>query len=406
MECPNYFWPWFSGEEYERRYANIRAAMEKKGLGALVVYGVSRSMNMDPGQTNIVYLASVASAGQTFIVFPLEGEPTMFIMYKNHVKNTKAMSPIRDVRAGGTFFEAGGMTHAPRRVAERLKELGLENRRIGIMGESAWLGIHLPHEAHETITGALPGAEFEVLTSWYEELRLIKSDEEIALMRRVAAMTDAAYEVMVRAVRPGVRPCDLYNDLVRASVDMGGRVCLGHVGRTPMSDPDMNYPHYYPLTTPIRAGDAVMTEVAVGTAGYSGKIWGTFFVGDPTPEYEEMFRLAVKTSDVIAAAIRPGVRTGDLTRLCPDTIQDAGYMAKTSICGWSNRNARPDVRGDGDRITDPDFIFEKNQCINVVGWPSDHDETRGVWLGDCCIVHREGIENPQQYPIREIHVAG
>ena len=37
MECPNYFWPWFSGEEYERRYANMRAATVKLGLGALVV---------------------------------------------------------------------------------------------------------------------------------------------------------------------------------------------------------------------------------------------------------------------------------------------------------------------------------------------------------------------------------
>ncbi|MFC1492063.1 M24 family metallopeptidase [Nitrospinota bacterium] len=403
MESQSNFWPWFSEEEYERRYARIRAAMEEKNLDCLIFWGYSTAgTGTDLGQTNITYITSFASTA-TYLVFPLNEEPTIFVTMANHVKNAKRISHVKDVRAGSNFFVKGGMGSMPLQVAGRLKELGLEKKRIGMVGNSAWLNINFLHDAHVMITEALPDAEFETVTAWYEGVRLIKSEEEVALMRRVTAMTDAAYEVMVRSTRPGIRPIDLHNIYQRAAQAMDARTAMGHVGRTPMSDPDMNYPDYIPLTTPIQVGDVIMTEMAVGIAGYFGKIWGTYFVGDPTPEYEKLFNLAKKTSDDLHAAIKPGVKTGDLARLCLDTIQDAGYMSKTSICGWSNRNARPEVRAAGDRITDPDFVFEKNQCINVVGWPSNEEATIGLWLGDCCVITDDGIENLQKYPIRELH---
>lgn len=403
-ECPNYFWPWFSEEEYQRRYALIREGMAAKGLDCLLVYGVSRGMGMEPGQTNVVYLSSVASWSQTYLVFPLNEDPTMFIMSANQVKNIRDNSVIKDVRPGGTFTRTGGMGGSAGPVAERLKELGLEKKRVGIVGDSGWLNINLPHEAHVLITGALPTAEFEVVTQWYENLRLEKSEEEIARMRQSAAITDAVYEVMVDATRPGVRPCDLYNLMGRTALEMDARLTLGHVGRTPMSDPDMDYPHYYPLTTPIEMGDVVMTEVSAGIGGYYGKIWGTFFMGDPTPEYEKLFALGVKTSHDLHAAIKPGVRVGDLTSICLDDTHNAGYKAKTSITGWSTWNEPPDVRGAGDSVTDSDFVFRKNTCLSVTGWPSNEDESMGIWLGDVCLVTDNGAENFQKYPIREIHV--
>jgi hypothetical protein len=125
VECPNYFWPWFSEAEYERRYSLVRKGMEENGLDCLLVYGVSRGMGMEPGQTNLVYLTSVASWSQTYLVFPLNDEPTMFIMSSNQVKNIRDNSVIKDVRPGGSFTRTGGLSDYAGPVAGRLKELGL-----------------------------------------------------------------------------------------------------------------------------------------------------------------------------------------------------------------------------------------------------------------------------------------
>jgi Xaa-Pro aminopeptidase len=404
MDSPNYFWPWFSDEEYRRRNALVRAGMEAKGIDCLLIYGISRGMGMEPGQTNLVYLTSVASWSQTYLIFPLHEEPTMFVVSANHIKNTRDNSIIKDVRHGGLLTGTGGRTGTAGAIVERLTELGLEKKKIGVVGDTSWLNINLPHDAHVALTEAMADAEFEVVTRWYEDLRLVKSGEEIARMRKSAAITDAIYDVMVKATRPGVRPCDLYNVLVRTALDMEARVTLNHVGRTPMSNPDMDYPHYYPLTTPIEMGDVIMTEVAAGIGGYYGKIWGTFFIGDPTSEYEKMFKLGADTGHKIHAAVKPGVRGRDLKSICQDDIIKAGYVPKTSITGWSAWNEAPDIRSFGDEMSDLDHVFQKNTCASATGWVSTPDDKMGIWLGDVCLVTDQGMENLQQYPIRDIHV--
>jgi Xaa-Pro dipeptidase len=404
MECPNYFWPWFSEDEYRRRTELVRAGMEAAGLEGLVIYGISRGMGMEPGQTNVVYLTSVASWSQTYLVFPLEGEPTVYVTTANHVKNIRDNSVIKDVRAGGSPTGTGSRGGTAVAVAERLAELGLERARIGIVGDTSWLNINLPHEAHVTLTEALPGARFEIVTRWYEELRKVKSDEEIERLRKCAVITDAVYDVMVTATRPGVRPCDLYNIACRTALDLGGRVTLCHVGRTAMRDPDMDYPHYYPLTTPIESGDVIMTELAAGFGGYYGKIWGTFFVGDPTPEYAEMFSLAADAGRGIKATMRAGLRAGELRGVCQDAILGAGYVPKCAISGWATWNEPPDIRCHGQSMTDEDYVMEKNIAVGALGWVISPDQSRGVWLGDLCVVNEGGVEALQKYPVRDLHV--
>ncbi len=396
-ECTNNFWPWFSEDEYKSRYARIRAAMGEKGLDCLVIYGSGGYLGTDPAQPNIVYISSYASFVQTYIVFPLEGEPTLFHTWGNHHRISKEMTPLKDVRAGG-------MAQTPFSVAERLQELGLQSKKIGVVGAMAWANISLPHEHYLTITGALPEAEFELVTEWYEALRLVKSEEEMAYVCRGAAMTDAAYEVMVQATRPGVRPCDLFNIVLRVAHDMDGKIPFGHVGATPMANPDMAYAHPFALKTPIQMGDVVMTEIAVGWGGYFGKIWGTYFMGDPTPEFEKMFRAAQESHADLHAAIKPGVRGSELKGPCLDAIQRAGFRSKSAIFGWSNYNSPPDIRSGADSVSDGDFVFEKNQCLNVLPWAANEADTGGVWLGDTSAITEDGIENLHQYPLTELHV--
>src|SRR3972149_563919 len=78
-EPTNLYWPHFSEAEYARRDARIRAAMREEGLGALIVYGVGGLIGTDPHQANVVYIARYAAFTQTYVVFPLDGEPTLFI---------------------------------------------------------------------------------------------------------------------------------------------------------------------------------------------------------------------------------------------------------------------------------------------------------------------------------------
>ena len=149
VECLNYFWPWFSEAENERRYSLMRKGMEEKGLDCLLVYGVSRGMGMEPGQTNLVYLTSVASWSQTYLVFPLHEEPTMYIMSSNQVKNIRDNSVVKDVRPGGSFTRTGGLRDSAGPVAGRLK-LELSQLLVGTLAVASASVDNIPYCKHHT----------------------------------------------------------------------------------------------------------------------------------------------------------------------------------------------------------------------------------------------------------------
>jgi hypothetical protein len=73
------FFPAFSDEELGRRHAMVRAAMRARGVDCLVIHGFHHYNGNDVGQTNIVYLADFANVVQSYVVLPLETEPTLVV---------------------------------------------------------------------------------------------------------------------------------------------------------------------------------------------------------------------------------------------------------------------------------------------------------------------------------------
>ena len=112
-----------------------------------------------------------------------------------HAQNARAISPIQDVRAGVELEVT---------VSARLKELGLDKGRIGLVGPAVnyFLPITVPYEHYKRVVEDFPEAQFLDVSEWYECIRSIKSAEEIALIERAAALTDLCHEEVVHATRP------------------------------------------------------------------------------------------------------------------------------------------------------------------------------------------------------------
>src|SRR5579872_5182706 len=88
-------YPRFSEAEFARRYAAVRAAMAEANESALIVYGT-------PGaDTEVSYLTNFLVSREAVLVFPLKGEPTLFVQYFNHLPNARKVAAIADVRWGG-----------------------------------------------------------------------------------------------------------------------------------------------------------------------------------------------------------------------------------------------------------------------------------------------------------------
>jgi Xaa-Pro aminopeptidase len=404
MLTPNDFFPPFSPGEYERRRRVIRESMRERGLDCLVVYGAHHWAGTDSGQVNAVYLANYAAIPHGYVILPLDAEPTLFLSFGGHLTNAREISAVEDVRVGGFDLVPA--------VAARLEELGLGSGRIGIVGPlPSWWTNTIPVEHHAYLTGRFPGARFETVSDWYEGFRLAKSDEEIERMRRAAALTDQAQEAVIRAARVGVRHSDLRRLVEEVVGQAGGRYPFSHVGSTSMANPDRVYPDFYPTHRTIAAGDVVMTEVAAGYGLYFGKLWATWFMGEPTDEYRRLFELAVSVYDRVVDELRPGMTARDVDRWL-DPFREAGCTNGLAlVSGWSSYNHAPNVgRIDEPVQVAPDGpdeappVFEPGQTLTVNAYPILRGTHVGIWVGTTCVLTDHGLDRLHAYPVTTLRV--
>jgi Xaa-Pro aminopeptidase len=387
--------PPFSLQEYERRFALIRSAMAQEGLDALVVYGAHSFAGRDLGQINAVYLTNYAAFIHTYVVVPLHEEPTVFIPIAPHLPNAKDLSCLTDIRSVGTRCELG--------VSERLKELGLERGRIGVVGplNASWWTMSLPTEASQHFAEALPDAEFRVVSELYEQWRLLKSDEELEHQRRAASINDAAQEAIVQATKPGVRHHDLSEIGYATAQAQRGNTAYIHMSSTSMAEPTMTYPDPFPTHKTVGPDEVVLSEHSVGFGGYYGKLMTTWFTGEPTKEYRELFDVAADVYRTTLAELKPGMTSADADRLM-EPIARAGWTVPFPlVSGWSAYNSPPMV-GWPTRESAA-ATFEPGMAVRVSVNPHTSDG-RALWVASACVFTETGLESLHAYDPADLRV--
>ena len=139
--------PRFSASEYGRRYTLVREEMDRRGLAALILFGDSG--HIGGFQTNCHYLSNYIDQFYSYVVFPAEGEPTLFFCLQPHETGVRQYSVIEDIRWGGWDIAAA--------VAGRIRELGVDRKRIGLVGVSSFqIRFTLPSDHMETLGKELP----------------------------------------------------------------------------------------------------------------------------------------------------------------------------------------------------------------------------------------------------------
>lgn len=380
-------YPSFSEAEFSRRYTTVREAMRDAELSALLIYNTPSSYN------EVLYLSNFITTRDSFLVFPTEGEPTLFIQMFNHLPNARKVASIADVRWGGP--------DSATTVAENLRERGLENSRIGLVGP-----ISFKH--YDVFRRTLPHITLLDFTSQFSHLRLIKSEEEIAFLRRGAQFSDLAIEALEQQVRPGITENDLTAIVERAYLHLGGKNHIHYMGTTPMSNPDLCVPAQLQSNRILQAGDVLITEISAHYHGYTGQILRPFAIGTPpSPAYMHMYEVAVETFNRIANVIRPGATSEEVLDAA-DYIHHAGFtICDDLLHGFGGGYLRPVLRTRRTSAKPPEtFVFRENMVIVIQPNVITEDERMGIQVGEMMRVKPDGIESLHRYPMRFIQCVG
>lgn len=388
-------YPRFSSEEFRRRYAAICGMMREEGLDCLVLYGNS-GVNRH-NQANVCYVAHHLDMHHSYVVFPLEGPPTLFIGLRNHLPNAKEISVIEDVRWGGT--------NPAKEVAQRLKESGCERGMIGLVGVNSRFGIGMPYRHHQTLRQELPQATFKDVTHSFEKIRLIKSEEELTWLKKGAQFTDSAIQALEEQVKPGLKEYELAGIVESAYRPKGGQPHIAYLSSTPMRNPQRCLPWQNPSNRTLEEGDILLTEISASYGAYSGQIHRPIALGEPTPEYQRLYEVAHEAYERIAQALRPGNTLRHVLEAASG-IQQAGCTIYDDLIHGYGVDLQPPVIRSLEEadLTQEDFIFEENMAVVIQPNPVTPDERMGLQLGNLTVVTENGAKSLQEYPLRFICV--
>ena len=306
--------PQLSLQERDRRYKLVRAEMAQRGIDCLLL--PANTGRWEQLQADSRYLSSIGGfATEVFTVFPLEGEVTAYIFNRAGWWK-QAQNWVQDVRDGRNRWGQNAI--------EKINELGLQKGTIGIAGLAGLFrapeGI-IPYSSIKGIQDAFPQIKLVNATEMMQEVRAIKSAEEIAFLERSAAIIEKTIETMVQTARPGVSEKELYGTMVQAMLANGGELpTLFFLS----AGPEISNSSFVPTGYRIQKGDRIINEIEAKYGGYAAQAVSPLVIGSPNKEYEEMVKVSRECFDAILDQMKPGATFGALFDTYRQTVEDCG----------------------------------------------------------------------------------
>jgi Xaa-Pro aminopeptidase len=286
-------WPQpFPPEEYATRHANVRANLAKHGVDALYVTSPA-DLTYLTGYDMIWYHLS----NLTGLLIRADRDEPVFFDTTGHTTIVSTTPEIREV----VWFERGegGDIEA---IVGGIEDRGLARGRVAIQ---PW-----NHAPHASVMDALAarlrrsGAEVVEGNLLVEELRLLKSEREIAVMRQAAAMADEAMAAARDAIKPGILETEIEAVIMRSLMGSGA----GYPGIRSMigSGPRAGTHHSPAQHRRVQQGDLVFIDFCASLHRYHVNLNRTFSVGEPDPRWVDLMTTSAGCIDAVIREVKPG----------------------------------------------------------------------------------------------------
>jgi Xaa-Pro aminopeptidase len=314
-----------SEREHAERVEKVKKELMKRNLDALYLTSGTSFLYL----TGYSYIQTERPAA---LIIPLEEEIT-FIgphLEKDHIPLKTTL--IKNIK---NYPDYPGEKHPIEHFATFLRELGLERKKIGIdnlAGAAATWGYKGP-----SIGKKLPKAKFIETKDIVQNMRMIKSEEEIHLLKESAKWANLAHALLQEYTKPGLWDIDIAltashkasmimkktlgpeYEPCRRGLSPGSAGFRGQIG--PMSA----IPHAISTRRTIREGDVVVTGAGADIGGYSSELERTMIIGKPTEKQRRYFEVMLKAQDAALEAFKPGAKCSDVDKASMRVIKKAGY---------------------------------------------------------------------------------
>lgn len=346
--------PPISVDERLRRIARAQKLMQEKGIDALYL-DCSSSMTYFTG------LKYRRTERMHSAVLPAKGEIV-------HV------SPAFEVEKLKTMLTFGGQIHVWEEdenptevVTETVKSLGYPRGTIAVDEATPFFTFDGLRKAGNSYT-------FVNAIDITAGCRMIKSEQEIALMQTAKNITLVAHKAAARILREGITTTEVQKFIAEAHRKLGSEGDVGFNGV--LFGEATAYPHGVPYPQTLKDGDMVLIDTGAPIDGYMSDITRSYVFGEPTDRQRTVWNLEKAAQAAGFAAAKPGNKCEDIDIAARGVIAAGGFGPGYATPGLPHRTGHGiglDVHEwpylvKGDRtILQPGMTFSNEPTICIYG---------------------------------------
>jgi len=350
--------------------------------------------------SNLYYLTGVAQAQTALLLFPTAQDPKqreiLFVQesdphtviwegHKLSVEDARTRTGVQNVQ----FFSA--FERVFRQLAIEASTLALEKN------EHPRLSSMLPTGNDALIEKAqawFPLHTYMRLAPILTELRMVKSQAEIALMSQAWDVTEAGFRRVLQAVQPGVGEWEIEAEYAHEFTRRGAR----GFAYSPIVASGANscVLHYTENDQHCNDGDLLLMDVASEWNGWNADMTRTIPVnGRFTPRQRSVYDAVLRVLRAAAALLRPGLAIADyqqqVQRIMGDELVELGLLQPEELQGedWIKAVQRYFMHGtshhlgiDVHDVTAPHCIIQEGMLFTVEPGIYITEEELGIRLED------------------------
>jgi Xaa-Pro aminopeptidase len=374
-----------SSDEFRQRIAVVRAALAKAGLSGLAAFGDCwRGANVTYF-TSFRPLDGVSDIANAVFFLGADDEPVLFV-------SAQTLDYARSV----TAFEVCDFRDMP----DRLRRFAAKNRKgpVGLAGAA-----YVPASVLDRIKAGLDPVPV-VPTSVLAEIKAIKSDAEIRLLRRAATLTDAAMAAIRDALATGKQFSERDLALLADRAMLAGGADRTAYDTMVQAGPRSAFNLARPTDRLLEPGDLVMTDIGARYRGYVADGGRGFTYGNASAEKKAIVAAAARAVEAGLEAARPGIQAQELNAAIQQALVKSGYEKFSSEArghgtghgtGMDPEEEAPWIGPGNTTILRENMVFTLKATITVPG-------VGGLRIEHVVRLSAGGIETLDRFPL-ELH---
>ena len=379
----------FTDKEYENRLKGLRKIMSEKNLDAVVLTSMQ----------NVAYYS-----GFLYCSF---GRPYSCVVTQERnvvvSANIDAGQPNRRCYGENliyTDWERDNYLKAIVSLVKRVKKVGIEKD-------------HLTMERYQNLNDALSNPQMIDISPFTMQQRMIKSDEEIVLIKSGAKIADIGGEAIVKEIKPGVSEIEIAmigrDAMEKAIAKYHPDSELRDTWVWFQSGINTDGAHNPVTTRKLKRGDILSLNTFPMISGYYTALERTLFVGEVDDASLKAWEANVKVHRHGLNLIKPGIKCSEITAELNNLFSQLGYLDRRTfgyghsfgvLSHYYGREGKLELREDIDTTLKPNMVVSMEPMIMI---PEGEPGAGGYREHDILVVKENSAEDITKFPFGPEH---